>query len=38
MHRSVRMLKRAIDVVGSLAGLAMTAPLLPVIAAAIYRA
>lgn len=36
MLRSVRMVKRAIDVVGSLAGLALTAPLMPVIAAAIY--
>jgi lipopolysaccharide/colanic/teichoic acid biosynthesis glycosyltransferase len=36
MLRSVRFTKRAIDVVGSLVGLAVTAPLMPVIAAAIY--
>lgn len=36
MDRSVRLVKRAIDVVGSLVGLAITAPLTPVIAAAIY--
>jgi lipopolysaccharide/colanic/teichoic acid biosynthesis glycosyltransferase len=33
---SVRFFKRAIDVVGSLVGLAVTAPILPVIAAAVY--
>ncbi len=27
MHRSVRLVKRAIDVVGAMAGLALTAPL-----------
>ena len=32
----VRLAKRALDVVGSLTGLALTAPLMPVIAAAIY--
>jgi len=36
MDRSVRLVKRTIDVVGSLVGLAMSAPLVPVIAAAIY--
>ncbi len=36
MLRSVRFTKRAIDVVGSLVGLAVTAPLMPIIAAAIY--
>jgi lipopolysaccharide/colanic/teichoic acid biosynthesis glycosyltransferase len=36
MLRSVRIAKRAIDVVGSLVGLAMAAPVIPVIAAAIY--
>ena len=36
MRRSVRVLKRAIDICGSLAGLAVTAPAMPVIAAAIY--
>jgi len=36
MESRVRLVKRAIDVVGSLFGLAMTAPLMPVIAAAIY--
>jgi lipopolysaccharide/colanic/teichoic acid biosynthesis glycosyltransferase len=34
--RSVRLAKRAIDIAGALAGLALTAPLMPVIAAAIY--
>ena len=36
MLRSVRFAKRAIDVLGAAAGLALTAPLIPVIAAAIY--
>ena len=36
MLRSVRLAKRAIDVAGALAGLAIAAPLAPVIAAAIY--
>ncbi len=36
MLRSVRLAKRAIDVAGAALGLALTAPLLPVIAAAIY--
>jgi lipopolysaccharide/colanic/teichoic acid biosynthesis glycosyltransferase len=36
MLRSVRIAKRAIDVVGAALGLAVTAPLMPVIAAAIY--
>jgi lipopolysaccharide/colanic/teichoic acid biosynthesis glycosyltransferase len=36
MLRSVRIAKRAIDVMGAAVGLAVTAPLLPVIAAAIY--
>jgi lipopolysaccharide/colanic/teichoic acid biosynthesis glycosyltransferase len=36
MLRSVRIAKRAIDVVGSLVGLAVTAPVMPLIAAAIY--
>jgi lipopolysaccharide/colanic/teichoic acid biosynthesis glycosyltransferase len=36
MLRSVRIAKRAIDVMGAAVGLAMTAPLLPFIAAAIY--
>jgi lipopolysaccharide/colanic/teichoic acid biosynthesis glycosyltransferase len=36
MQRSVRLIKRAIDVVGSIAGLVLTAPVMPVIAAAIY--
>jgi lipopolysaccharide/colanic/teichoic acid biosynthesis glycosyltransferase len=36
MLRSVRFAKRAIDVLGAAVGLAMTAPLMPVIAAAIY--
>jgi lipopolysaccharide/colanic/teichoic acid biosynthesis glycosyltransferase len=36
MLRSVQLAKRAIDVAGALAGMAMTAPLMPVIAAAIY--
>jgi lipopolysaccharide/colanic/teichoic acid biosynthesis glycosyltransferase len=36
MLRSVRLAKRAIDVVGAALGLAITAPLIPVIAAAIY--
>lgn len=35
MHWSVRITKRAIDVVGSLAGLAVVAPAMPIIAAAI---
>jgi lipopolysaccharide/colanic/teichoic acid biosynthesis glycosyltransferase len=34
--RSVRFAKRAIDVLGAAVGLAMTAPLMPLIAAAIY--
>ena len=36
MLRSVRIAKRAIDVMGAAVGLAVTAPLMPVIAAAIY--
>lgn len=36
MHRSVRIVKRAIDIAGSALGLVLTAPLLPLIAAAIY--
>ena len=36
MLRTVRFAKRAIDVVGASIGLALTAPLMPVIAAAIY--
>ena len=36
MQRSVRMAKRVIDVVGSSVGLAITLPLYPFIAAAIY--
>jgi len=36
VHRSVRIVKRAIDVIGSSIGLAVTLPLYPVIAAAIY--
>jgi lipopolysaccharide/colanic/teichoic acid biosynthesis glycosyltransferase len=36
MLRSVRMAKRAIDIVGAIVGLAVTAPLMPLIAAAIY--
>jgi lipopolysaccharide/colanic/teichoic acid biosynthesis glycosyltransferase len=36
MLRSVRIAKRAIDVMGAAIGLAITAPLMPVIAAAIY--
>jgi lipopolysaccharide/colanic/teichoic acid biosynthesis glycosyltransferase len=36
MLRSVRIAKRALDVAGSLVGLAIAAPLAPVIAAAIY--
>ena len=36
MLRSVRIAKRAIDVMGAAVGLAITAPLIPVIAAAIY--
>lgn len=36
MHRSVRIVKRAIDIAGSALGLVLTAPLLPIIAAAIY--
>jgi lipopolysaccharide/colanic/teichoic acid biosynthesis glycosyltransferase len=34
--RSVRLTKRAIDIAGSLVGLAVAAPLMPIIAAAIY--
>ena len=34
--RSVRIAKRAIDFLGAAAGMALTAPLMPVIAAAIY--
>lgn len=36
MRRSVGIAKRAIDIIGAVAGLAITAPLLPVIAAAVY--
>ena len=36
MLRSVRIAKRAIDMLGAAVGLAVTAPLIPVIAAAIY--
>jgi lipopolysaccharide/colanic/teichoic acid biosynthesis glycosyltransferase len=36
MLRSVRIAKRAIDMLGAAVGLAITAPLMPVIAAAIY--
>ncbi|HEY4056860.1 MAG TPA: sugar transferase, partial [Kofleriaceae bacterium] len=36
MRRTVAFAKRAIDVVGAAVGLAITAPLLPIIAAAIY--
>ena len=36
MRPAVRVVKRAIDVVGAAVGLAVTAPLLPLIAAAIY--
>ena len=36
MDTTVRLVKRTIDVVGSLVGLALCAPLVPVIAAAIY--
>ena len=36
MLRSVRLAKRAIDVAGAALGLALTAPLIPIIAAAIY--
>ena len=36
MLRSVRFAKRAIDVIGGAVGLALTAPLMPIIAAAIY--
>ncbi|HVX95587.1 MAG TPA: sugar transferase [Polyangia bacterium] len=36
MHRSVRLAKRLTDIVGASLGLAMTLPLYPVIAAAIY--
>ncbi|HMC94545.1 MAG TPA: sugar transferase, partial [Polyangia bacterium] len=36
MVRSVRVAKRLIDVVGSLLGLGITLPLLPLIAAAVY--
>jgi lipopolysaccharide/colanic/teichoic acid biosynthesis glycosyltransferase len=36
VHRSVRIVKRVIDLVGSSVGLALTLPLYPVIAAAIY--
>jgi lipopolysaccharide/colanic/teichoic acid biosynthesis glycosyltransferase len=34
--RTVRLAKRAIDIAGSALGLAITAPLMPIIAAAIY--
>ena len=36
MHWSVRVTKRTIDVVGSAVGLALTAPLFPVLAAVVY--
>src|SRR4051812_19270267 len=36
MLRSVRLAKRAIDVLGAAVGLAISAPLIPIIAAAIY--
>lgn len=36
MLRSVRFVKRAIDIAGAAVGLALTAPLMPIIAAAIY--
>jgi lipopolysaccharide/colanic/teichoic acid biosynthesis glycosyltransferase len=36
VHRSVKIVKRAFDVIGSSLGLAITLPLYPVIAAAIY--
>lgn len=36
MHRSVRIAKRAIDMIGGALGLVVTAPLVPIIAAAIY--
>jgi len=36
MHRSVRFAKRAIDMLGGAVGLIVTAPLMPIIAAAIY--
>ncbi len=36
MLRSVRFVKRAIDIAGAAVGLALTAPLMPLIAAAIY--
>jgi lipopolysaccharide/colanic/teichoic acid biosynthesis glycosyltransferase len=36
MHRSVRFAKRAIDILGGAVGLIVTAPLMPVIAAAVY--
>ena len=36
MLRSVRLAKRAIDIAGAAVGLALTAPLMPIIAAAIY--
>ena len=36
MHWSVRITKRAVDIAGSLVGLAITGPVMPVIAAAIY--
>lgn len=36
VHRSVRIVKRVFDVIGSSLGLALTLPLYPVIAAAIY--
>jgi lipopolysaccharide/colanic/teichoic acid biosynthesis glycosyltransferase len=36
MHRSVRVVKRAIDIAGSAIGLLLSAPFLPLIAAAIY--
>jgi len=36
MHRSVRVVKRAIDMMGGALGLIVSAPLMPIIAAAIY--
>ena len=36
MRRSVRIAKRAIDIVGGALGLVVTAPLMPIIAAAVY--
>ncbi len=36
MEKSVRLVKRAIDIAGSLVGLAISAPFTPIIAAAIY--